>query len=250
METNINKFLSGEEEVWRIRSRITWINSGDANTKFFHNMASYNRNRKHVWELVSGNGEIISGQQAIKEEAVCYFKIFYKAKENSNVSELVRLSSLYPKMVTEDEAELLFKPVTLEELKSTLENFKKERSPGPDGWTTEFFIFFFDLMGEDLLEMVEDSRKKGQLFGGLNSNFLALIPKVSKSGSFDDFRPISLCNLIYKLISKILANRIKPILSKCLSSEQLGFLKGRRIQDAIGSAHETLHSIKKRKSNL
>lgn len=149
-------------------------------------------------------------------------------------------------MVIEDEAELLFKPVTLEEIKSTLENFQKERSLGPDGWTTKFFIFFFDLMGEDLLEFVEDSRKKGDIFGGLNSTFLALIPKVSKSGSFDDFRPISLCNLIYKLISKILANRIKLILSKCLSSKELGFLKGRRIQDAIDSTHETLHSIKKK----
>jgi hypothetical protein len=63
-------------------------------------------------------------------------------------------------MVSEDEAETLFKPVTLEEIKSALENFKKERSPGPDGWTTEFFIFFFDLVGEDLLEMVEDSKEK------------------------------------------------------------------------------------------
>jgi hypothetical protein len=149
-------------------------------------------------------------------------------------------------MVTEDEADSLFNPVTLEEIKSVLEKFKKDRSPGPDGWTTEFFISFFDLVGEDLLEMVEDSRRNGKLCGGLNSTFLALIPKVNKPESFDDYRPISLCNLIYKVISKILANRINPFLSKCLSSEQLGFLKGRRIQDAIGSAHETLHSIKKK----
>jgi hypothetical protein len=149
-------------------------------------------------------------------------------------------------MVTEVEEDALFKPVTLLELKAVLENFKKERSPGPDGWTSEFFIFFFDLVGADLLEMVEDSRKKGKICGGLNSTFLALIPKVNNPASFDDYRPISLCNLIYKVISKILANRIKPILARCLSAEQLGFLKGRRIQDAIGAAHESLHSIKKK----
>jgi hypothetical protein len=127
-----------------------------------------------------------------------------------------------------------------------LKTSKKKEALGPDGWTTEFFLFFFDLVGSDLLEMVEDSRRKGQLCGGINSTFLALIPKVNKPVSFDDYRPISLCNLIYKVISKILANRIKPILSKCLSSEQLGFLKGRRIQDAIGTTHESLHSIKKK----
>jgi hypothetical protein len=149
-------------------------------------------------------------------------------------------------MVNVNEVESLIKPVTLEEIKYVLEKIKKERSPGPDGWTTEFFIFFFDLVGDDILEMVEDSSRKGKLCGGLNSTFLALIPKVNKPVSFDDYRSISLCNLIYKVISKILANRIKLIISKCLSSEQLGFLKGRRIHDTIGTAHETLHNIKKK----
>jgi hypothetical protein len=74
-----------------------------------------------------------------------------------------------------------------------------------------------------------------------------LIPKVNKPKTFEDFCPISLYNLCYKIISKIIANRIKPFLSKSLSPEQMGFLKGRRIQDAIGTAHEILHSIKKKK---
>jgi hypothetical protein len=78
----------------------------------------------------------------------------------------------------------------------------------------------------------------------LNSTFLVLIPKVNNPSTFDDFRPISLCNLCYKIIAKIIANRIKPLLSRSLSEEQLGFLKGRQIQDAIGTHKEILHSIK------
>ena len=94
--------------------------------------------------------------------------------------------------------------------------------------------------------MVEDSRLNGKVIGSINSTFLALIPKENNSVSFNDYRPISLCNLIYKIISKVLSNRIKPFLEICLSVKQMGFLKGRRIQDAIGASHEGLHSIKKK----
>jgi hypothetical protein len=101
-------------------------------------------------------------------------------------------------------------------------------------------------VSKDLLAMVEETRTSGHIAGSINSTFLALIPKNNKPQQFGDYRPISLCNLVYKVISKVIANRIKPILSRALSAEQLGFLEGRQIQDAIGTAHECIHSIKKK----
>jgi hypothetical protein len=95
--------------------------------------------------------------------------------------------------------------------------------------------------------MVEESRRLGSIVRGLNSTFLTLIPKENKPSTFEDYHPISLCNLCYKIISKIIANWIKPFLSEAISIEHMGFLKGRRIQDAIGTTHESLHSIKKNK---
>jgi hypothetical protein len=103
-------------------------------------------------------------------------------------------------MVNDEETGPLYNPVTLEELKSILFQLKKDKSLGPNGWTVEFFIFFFDLVGEYLLDMVEDSRQKGSIIGSLNSTFLTLIPKKNKPVTFDDFRLISLCNLCYKVI--------------------------------------------------
>jgi hypothetical protein len=150
----------------------------------------------------------------------------------------------FPSLVNEEDTLLLERPCTKEELWEVLKLFAKDKSLGPDGWTVEFFIHFFELVGDDLLEVVEDSRIRGEVVRALNSTFLALIPKVNKPTSFDDFRPIYLCNLCYKLIAKIIANRIKPILSRSLSEEKLGFLKGRQIQDAIGTTQECLHSIK------
>jgi hypothetical protein len=91
--------------------------------------------------------------------------------------------------VNEEEATDLVSPVTLEELQGVLGQFKKEKSPGLDGWTSEFFIFFFDFLGEDLLAMVEESRIRGSIVGGLNSTFLTLIPKSNRPRTFDELSP-------------------------------------------------------------
>jgi hypothetical protein len=244
LESNRASILSDEEKAWRLRSRATWLKSGDSNSKFFHNVASYNRCKKTIWSIDSAGDGTIRGQEAIKTEAVAHFKQQFKATNSHYLSEKASTASLFPNFISSEAATELYKPVTLSELKDILIHFKKERSPGPDGWTSEFFIYFFDLVGMDLLQMVEDSRLKGKISGSLNATFLVLIPKEKLPLSFNDFRPISLCNLVYKLISKVISNRIKPFLGRSLSAEQLGFLKGRRIQDAIGAAHECIHSIK------
>jgi len=76
------------------------------------------------------------------------------------------------------------------ELTEVLEKVKVDKSLGPNGWTVEFFIHFFELVGGDLLDMVEESRIKGNISGGLNSTFIALITKVNKPQNFGDYRPI------------------------------------------------------------
>jgi len=134
-----------------------------------------------------------------------------------------------------------------EELLCILKAFAKDKSPGPDGWTSEFFLSFFCLVGQYLLDYVEDSRIKGKVKNTINSTFIALIPKGNKPLGFMDYRPKALCNLCYKFITKVITNRLRPILSKALSMEKLGFLKGRQLLYAIGMALEYLHSIKNKK---
>ena len=147
-------------------------------------------------------------------------------------------------MITEEEARALEAPCTKEEIFQVLKGFKKEKSLGPDGWTVELYLHFFELMGQDLLEAIEDSRISCFVNKQLNSTFIVLIPKQNHPRHFSDYRSILLCNLSYKIITKIIANIIFPLLSWALVEEQFGFLKGRQILDAIGTAQECLHNIK------
>jgi len=104
--------------------------------------------------------------------------------------------------------------------------FKKDKCPGPDGWTIEFFNHFFDIIKQDLLRMVEESRISGSIHQLTSSTQIALIPKKVDAESFHDFRPISLCNITFKIIKKIIAERIKATLATFLTKDQHAFLKG------------------------
>lgn len=81
----------------------------------------------------------------------------------------------------------------------------------------------------------------------LNSTFIALIPKADKPSTFDNFRPMSLCNCIYKIIAKIIANFLRPILSSHISHEQFSFLENRQIHEGVNTAEELLHTIQFKK---
>jgi hypothetical protein len=92
--------------------------------------------------------------------------------------------------------------------------------------------------------VVEASRLSGNILATFNTTFIALIPKTDNPTKFESFFPISLCNNIYKIISKIISRRLKEILSKQVSLKQFGFLEGRQIHEAIGVSQEGLHSVK------
>ena len=120
---------------------------------------------------------------------------------------------------------------------------KNDKSPGPDGLSVEVYRALFDVLGSDLLRVIEDSRISGKVPAIFNSTFIALILKIDDPKSFDDFRPISLCNFIYKIIGKIISTGIKKILGRIISKEQFGFFLGRQIHEAVGILQEGLHTI-------
>jgi hypothetical protein len=131
-----------------------------------------------------------------------------------------------------------------DELKEVLHKFKKYKIPGTNGWTIDLFLGIYEIIGMDILKVVEESHINGHMHTPLNATFISLIPNTDAPQCLEDFRPISLCKCIYKVVSKIINQRIRVILSASLSPEKFSILKSRHVHEAIGVAQEALHSLK------
>lgn len=119
--------------------------------------------------------------------------------------------------------------ITIFKVKQAAFQLGKTKTPVLDGLNGLFYQCHWDIIQDDLLKLVRDFFSSGVLPSDLNKTIIALIPKNSHPESLDQFRPISLCNYAYKVISKILANRLKPLLCDLISEEQAAFVSGRQI---------------------
>ena len=158
------------------------------------------------------------------------------------ISNDVELLNLVPRTVKNKVNNKLKKIITLEEIREAVDNMEEDRAPGPDGYNANFIIICWDIIKNDLLKMVSKSQRCGKIGGCTNFAFLALIPKGKEANSFDRFRPISLCYIGYKIITKIMASRFKHILLNITPENQGGFVKGRKIWDNIILVQEAIHS--------
>lgn len=139
----------------------------------------------------------------------------------------------------------LLRVITKAEVKEVIVNMEKNKSHGPNGFTSEFYQTTWNFMSQDIVNAVEESRCTKRMHPALNATFLALIPKTKNSEEPQGFRPITLCNAIFKILATIMMNRLKPILPELISQEKTRFVKGRQIIDGIVVAQEAIHSLKK-----
>jgi hypothetical protein len=185
------------------------LESGDENTKFFQAYAKGRRSTNTIWSLEDQHGVVESTFEGMARIKVSHFQNLFRADNQATIAEVVRMAQLFPRFVEEDDNRSLMEEISEEELKEALYNFQKDKIPGPDGWTIEFFQGLYEFLGQDILKVVEDTRLSGRIPTSFNSTFIALIPKSDNPSSLDEYRPISLCNCIYKIVTKIIARRIK-----------------------------------------
>eukprot|EP00253_Pinus_taeda_P028429 PITA_28429 len=214
LEKAQNQILLAKEEEWRLKSRAIWLKLGDENTSFFHNYAKGRKSANTIWSLKDEEGRVVKTFTDLSGLGLRHFQRIFSDSGEATITEVMRIAQCFPRFIEEDEADELSTPVSKEEVEAAMKNMGKEKSLGPDGWTIELFLHFFDLTGFDITEVVEESRRKGEIYRPFNSNFITLIPKKDEPETFEDFRPISLCNCIYKIIAKVIAIRLVPILSR------------------------------------
>lgn len=142
-----------------------------------------------------------------------HFQTIFKTPQHACLSDIMHIVQEFPRFVIEEDFEELHQAITPTELEYVLWWFMKYKSPDPNGWTIELFLNFYELIRRDLLAVVEKCLTIGQLYDAFNCTFIALTHKLDDPSSFADYCLISLCNVIYNMIAKIIANRIRPILS-------------------------------------
>jgi hypothetical protein len=238
LRKQLNSLFEKEEKMWRQRSRSLWLANGDRNTKYFHSKATQSRRRNHIHGLRDNSNILHDTSEGMASLLINYYDSLFTTSKPDQIDEVVAQVS---SVVTEDMNKALTRMFTTSEVELALKQMAPTKAPGPDGMPPVFYQKYWHVVGSDVTKAELSCLNSGRILNSINHTFITLIPKTKNPERVTEFRPISLCNVIYKLISKVLANRLKIILPQIVSDSQSAFVPGRLITDNVLVAFETLH---------
>jgi hypothetical protein len=236
----IHSFARFSTSIAWHQDRNQWLSEGDANSKFFHSVMT-NRRRHNALSSVLVDGVEIEGVQPVRHVVYSHFANHFQRQNVVRPSvENLRFRSL-----SVSEGGGLIIPFSVEEVKATVWDCDNYKSPGPDGVHFGFIKEFWPILKDDLMRFVTEFHRNGKLTKGINSTFIALIPKVDNLRRLNDFRPISLVGSLYKIVAKLLANRLKMVIGSVVSDSQTAFVQDRQILDGILIANEVVDEARR-----
>ncbi|KAG7577371.1 Endonuclease/exonuclease/phosphatase superfamily [Arabidopsis thaliana x Arabidopsis arenosa] len=232
-------FAAAEESFLMQKSRIRWCDEGDSNTSFFHKSVMAHQVRNSITYLKNDADMRITDKILLKQLVVDYYQNLLGTRNTSVLPLPVeRIRELNSFRCTATLATQLTSIPTPEEVTSTVFSLPRNKAPGPDGFTVDFFINSWSVVGPSLIAAVVDFFKTGKLLKQVNATILALIPKTDSADRLGEFRPISCCNTIYKVISRLLAKRLKLFMDLAVQRNQVAFIKGRLLCENVLLASE------------
>ena len=192
------------------------------------------------------NGVVVEGVLLVRQAKFSHFSSHFQ------VNQMVQptVDDFHFRTLTFAEGGGLIKPFSVEEVKAAIWDCDSFKSPGPDGINFGFIKDFWLELKEDIMQFVYDFHRNGKSTKGINTTFIALIPKVDSLQSLNDFRPISLVGSLYKILAKLLANRLRQVIGSVVSETQSAFVKNRQILDGILIANEVVDEARKSKKEL
>jgi len=217
-----------------LRAKVRWHEEGERSTKYFFGLEKQNYRKKTMNKIKIHNNTIYD-KEIIQKEQYKFYKQLYSSSLNDNddISNMF-FNSASMKQLDETESLMCNIPITKSELKDTLLTFKTGKTPGNDGLPCEFYKMFWDDIIDPLFECYETAIELGELSSSQKQAVVTLIEKTGKDRAYiKNWRPISLLNFDYKLLSKSISIRIQNFLPSLIHKNQTGFIKGRYIGDSI-----------------
>ncbi|GFR59858.1 reverse transcriptase [Elysia marginata] len=202
-------------------------------------------------KIIKNDGSETEDFKEILEEAKTYYTKLYRRPTNELTNDIKASLDSLPKL-SEGEANLLSGEITLAELTSVFKNAKSNKSPGTDGYTAEFLKCFWPELGHLVVKSINDGFNLGDMSATQKEGLIILLPKGEKTKTLlKNWRPITLLNVIYKLASGAIANRLKKVLTRLIHPDQRGFLAGRFTGDNIRLVYDVLdHSMRHQQRGL
>lgn len=177
-----------EEYFYKQRSKLHWLDVGDKNNKVSYNAMKLRTSQNMIKEIQCVGGEIVSTQKEIKQEAVQFYSTFLNHVPPEYVETAVSdLRALLNFCFKEADCLMLGQEVTAEEIKSVIFAMPSQKSPGPDGYPSDFFKATWDILGSDFTVAIQSFFLKEFLPKGINSTILSLIPKKTDAKMIKDY---------------------------------------------------------------
>lgn len=237
--------LRMKEIFWKQKSRVNWLIDGDLNTKFFHSSTLVTRSRNSLVGIKDNKGSWLDDMKQIENHVVEHFSRLFSDTVNECDNESIR--KLFPPVISVNENSNLTCHVSNKEIINSMNQLGSHKAPGPDRLQGFFFTKYWEHVGPSVVKLIKDFFINGQMNHRLNKTYIALIPKKVCPNTIKEYRPISLCNFVMKIITKIIANRLRPLLEKIISPNQHAFVSGRSIFDSTVICNEIIHSFKLKK---
>ncbi len=245
LKTELEEYKKEKSKGAIIRSRAQYALEGERSTKFFLNLENKKQRRKHIAELENGKGEKINDFVGIIEEVENFYKELFK-KEGVKQECVDEVLSTVNAKLDEDEKNRCERDIDIEEIKSAINQTKKNKSPGSDGLTHEFYKTFIGTLAPVLLKVYKSMEERREVPESMGLGVITILYKNKGSPlSLGNYRPLSLLNTDYKILTKVLTNRIKEVVGNIISQNQAYSIPGRDITDTICTIRDVVDSLDK-----
>ena len=244
LELKLEKIYQEKAKGAQVRAREQWVELGEKNNSYFLGLEKKRQVKKSINKIKNENNDIATKQSEILEIIKTYYEKLYSSnKPNKHMLQKYIFETKLEKTLSEKDKSICDGEITVTECSDAVNEMKLNKSPGLDGLSVEFYRTFWDKLKYFLIKTYNKGYNENLLTYSQRSSVLALLFKKGDPLLLDNFRPISLLNVDLKILSHVLAQRLKKILSKLINEDQTGYIKNRfigfnlrQIQDIIDYA--------------